>query len=159
MKIRKVIPEEQNKVYGLFRKGFPGSTVQLNSLQKLHRNNKILHEWVCIHTNKNIAYIAFSNAYDDSKVCGLHLLYLLVKPEFQRQGIGTELLQFALRQQELQDVAVYALGDRNFYERFGFELCQNQRSKFSGKKRKLLSLGNTTASPFTVTYDPEYKPG
>ena len=158
MKIRKVIPEERNKVYGLFGKVFSGSNVQLNSLQKLHRKNRMLHEWVCIHTNKNIAYIAFSNAYKDGEVCGLHLLYLLVKPEFQGQGIRTELLQFALRQPELQDVAVYVLGDRIFFEHFGFELCANPCSQFSGKKRKFLSLGNTITTQCTVQYDPEYKP-
>jgi len=117
-----------------------------------------LHEWVCIHTNKNIAYIAFSNAYNDDKICGLHLLFLLVKPDFQRQGIGTELMQFALRQSELQDITVYVLGDSKFFERFGFELCAKPCSKFSGKKRKLLSLGNTVTSQFSVLYDPEYNP-
>ena len=159
MKIRKVNPEERNKVYGLFRKGFPGSNFQLNSLRKLHNKNRKLHEWVCIHTNKNIAYIAFSNAYNNGEPCGLHLLYLLVKPEFQGQGVGTELLRFALRQQELQDVAVYVLGDKNFFERFGFGLCQNPQSTFSGKKRSFLSLGISPISSFAVSYEPEYRSG
>ena len=157
MKIRKVSLENRNKVYGLFRKGF-GNLSQLNSLQKLHRNNRILHEWVCIHTNKDIAYIAFSNAYHDGKICGTHLLFLLVKPEFQGQRIGIELMEFALRQPELQDTAVYVLGDRGFFERFGFELCTNPCSKFSGKKRKFLSLGNIAKTQFTIMYDPEYMP-
>ncbi len=156
MKIRRIIPEDRNKVYGLFRKGFPGSNIELNVLQKLHRNNRSLHEWACIHTNKKIAYIAFSNAYNGNEVCGLHLAYFIVRPDFQGRGIGSELLSFALRQKEIQASTLYVLGDEQFYKKFGFELCLSPGCQFTRKGKQFLSLRNTPEEHFTVSYEPEY---
>lgn len=159
MKIRKVSPDSRSKVYGLFRKGFPGSNFELNILQKLHKNDRILYEWACIHTNKNIGYIAFSNAYNGDDVCGVHLIHFVVKPEFQGRGIGTELLHFALRQEELQDQAIYVLGDGRFYKRFGFEACSNPSCPFGEKGKQFLSLQNIPGKHFTIGYEPEFKAG
>lgn len=159
MKIRKVSPDNRNKVYGLFRKGFPGSNFELNILQKLHKKERVLYEWACIHTNKNIAYIAFANAYNGRDVCGLHLIHFVVKPEFQGRGIGTELLHFALRQEELQDRAIYVLGDSRFYTRFGFEPCSSPSCPFGEKGKQFLSLHNTSGTHFTIGYEPEFKAG
>lgn len=159
MKIRKVTSDSRNKVYGLFRKTFPGSNAELNRLEKLHRSERVLSEWACIHTNKDIAYIAFSNAYHGSDICGVHLIHLIVNPEFQGRGIRTELLQFALRQKELQDKAIYVLGDGRFYERFGFEPCSSPSCPIAGKKKQFLSIRNTPCSDFVIGYEPEFKTG
>lgn len=159
MKIRKVSADDRNKVYGLFRKGFPGSNFELNILQKLHKNERILYEWACIHTNKDIAYIAFANAYKGKDVCGVHLVHFVVKPEFQGRGIGTELLNFSLRQEELKDKAIYVLGDLRFYSRFGFETCSNPSCPFGEKGKQFLSRHNTSGTQFMVGYEPEFKAG
>ncbi len=159
MKIRRIIHEDRNKVYGLFRKGFPDANIELNVLQKMHKNNRNLHEWACIHTNKNIAYIAFSNAYNGKKVCGLHLAHFVVRPDFQGRGIGSELLSFTLRQKEIQASTLFVLGDVQFYKKFGFELCSGLSCQFSGKGKQFLSLRNTGEEHFTVSYEPEFKIG
>jgi putative acetyltransferase len=64
MKIQKLTEENYTKVYALLRCAFPGSEYEVELVQKLHKNGRPLHEWVCLHTNKVIAYIAFSNAYN-----------------------------------------------------------------------------------------------
>jgi len=157
MKIRKISPDDRNKVYGLFRKEFSGSNIELNVLQKLHLNNRDLHEWVCIHTNKSIAYIAFSNAYNGTEICGLHLIHLVVNPDFKGRGIAAELLSFALRQKEVQSSTVFVLGDSQFYTRFGFELASNPNCPFTGKRKQFLSIRNRQVDHYTIAYDPEYK--
>lgn len=96
MKIRKLTPENYAKASGLLRQAFPENNYEVRLFEKLHGNGKTIHEWVCIHINMVIGYIAFTNAYNGSEVCGLHLASLAVKPEFQNQGIGSELLRFAL---------------------------------------------------------------
>ena len=80
MKIRKLTSENYAKASALLRQAFPGNTYEVQLVEKLHKNGKAMHEWVCIHTNRVIAYIAFSNAYNGSDVCGLHLAPLAVKP-------------------------------------------------------------------------------
>lgn len=155
MKIRKPTPATYNKVYGLLQHAFPGSK-EKQLVEKLHKSGKIVHEWFCIHTNKAIAYIAFTNAYNGNEICGLHLGPLAVKPEFQNQGIGTELLRFAMRQDGIKGSTVFALGPVGFYEHFDFAPCSTPVSPLSKKNVKFYSIRNVTKTLFTVGYEPEF---
>ena len=134
MKIQKVTEENRAKVYALLRSAFPGSEYEAELVQKLHENGKPVHEWVCLHTNKVIAYIAFSNAYHGKEVCGLHLAPMAVTPDFQRQGVGAELLSFALRQEPIKSQPLFVLGEPGYYKRFGFEPCSLPDLSFRQKQ-------------------------
>jgi putative acetyltransferase len=159
MKIRTPTPEEQAKVSALLRQAFPDSTYEEHLVANLHAHGKAIHEWVCIHTNMVIAYIAFTNAYQGSEVCGLHLAPLAVKPEFQGQGIGAELLRFALRQEAIREKTIFVLGDPGFYRKFGFAPCAMPICPFDTGNAHFLSLRNDTASQFTVRYEAEFAAG
>src|SRR6185369_16847670 len=119
MKIQKLTEENRPKVYALLRRAFPYSDYEAGLVEKLHENGKPLYEWVCIHTSKIIAYIAFSNAYHGHDICGLHLAPLAVAPDFQKQGVGGELLRFALRQETIKNQTLFVLGEPGYYSRFG----------------------------------------
>jgi putative acetyltransferase len=106
---------------------------------------------------KIIAYIAFSKAYNGSAVCGLHLAPLAVKPEFQKQGVGSELLRFALRQEVIKTSTLFVLGDPGFYQKFGFELCTQPECPFDDNNAHFLSMRNTTSQPFMVGYEREFE--
>ena len=125
-------------------------------VENLHKNGKVVYEWVCIHINAVIGYIAFSNAYNGTTVCGLHLAPLAVRPEFQGQGIGSELLRFALRQEGIRDSTVFVLGDPRLYRKFGFAPCAMPICPFDKNNAHFLSLRNTTTGPFTVGYEAEF---
>ena len=58
-----------------------------------------MHEWVFPVRDSVVAYIGFTNAYNGKKIVGLHLEPIAVQPQMQRQGIGSELLRFVLRQE------------------------------------------------------------
>ena len=156
MKIRKLPSENYPKASALLRQAFPGSTYELKLVENFHKNGKAVHEWVCIHSNLVIAYIAFSNAYNGSAVCGLHLAPFAVKPEFQGQGIGSELLRFVLRQDVIKATTVFVLGDPGFYQKFGFELCTMPICPFNKNNAHFLSIRNNTSSQFTVRYESEF---
>lgn len=156
MKIRKLSPDIYGKATALLRQAFPGSHYEEQLVMSLHKNQKMMHEWVCIHTNKVIAYIAFSNAYNGADVCGLHLAPMAVKPEFQQQGIGSELLRFALRQKIIKESTLYVLGYPGFYRKYGFEPCSNPICSFTKKNKNFLSIRNDESSQFTVGYEPEF---
>ena len=159
MKIRELTPKNYVKASALLRQAFPGSTYEVQLVENLHKNGRAVYEWVCLHTNKIIAYIAFTNAYKGSAVCGLHLAPLAVKPEFQKQGIGPELLRFALRQDVIKANTVFVLGDPDFYQKFGFQLCSMPICPFDKNNAHFLSIRNNTDSPFTVGYEAEFKIG
>lgn len=158
MKIQNVTEETRPKVYALLQRSFPGSAYEVELVQKLHRNNKDIHEWVCIHTSKVIAYIAFSNAYHGEEVCGLHLAPMAVSPDFQGQGVGSELLRFALRQDAIKSQPLFVLGVPSYYSRFGFEPCSMPICQFDRKNAHFLSMRHSSAALFNVGYEPEFKP-
>ncbi len=159
MKIRKLTSENYVKASALLRQAFPGSTGEVQLFEKLHKNGKIMHEWVCIHTSRVIAYIAFTNAYNGSEVCGLHLAPMAVKPDFQKQGVGSELLRFALRQAAVKKETLFVLGHPIFYQKFGFEPCTIPICPFDKENKHFLSMRNNEHSQFTVGYESEFNLG
>lgn len=157
MKIQKVTSEHLPKVYALLQRAFPGSSYETALVQQLHEHNKPLQEWVCIHTNKVIGYVAFSNAFHGRQVCGLHLAPMAVAPDFQRQGVGTELLNFALRQELIKSQTLFVLGEPAYYQRFGFEPCSQPICPFDTNNAHFMSMRNDGALSFTVGYESEFK--
>ena len=157
MKIRPLTPELHPKVAALLQQAFPRSRYEVNLFDKLHKNGRLLHEWVCLHRDTVTAYIAFSNAYDGAKVCGLHLAPLAVKPQMQNQGIGSELLRFALRQEIIKESTLFVLGNPAFYQKFGFEHCALPLCPFDKGNAHFLSLRNNPTHSYTVGYEPEFK--
>lgn len=156
MKIRPLTPDNYHKVSALLRSSFPGSNYETQLIDKLHKNGKPLHEWVCIHTNRFIAYAAFSHAFNGSKVCGLHLAPLAVSPGYQNQGVGSELLRFCLRQPEIKESTIYVLGEPRFYQKFGFEKCALPICPFDKNNKNFLAIRNASPDNFTVGYEPEF---
>lgn len=157
MKIRKLTPEYYSKVAALLLQAFPRSKYEVQLFDKLHEQGRALHEWVCIHRDMVTAYIAFSNAFDGAKVCGLHLAPLAVNPQMQNQGIGSELLRFALRQDGIKESTIFVLGSPKFYQKFGFERCVLPVCPFDKGNSQFLSIRNDTTHPYTVGYEPEFK--
>ncbi|OGR24506.1 MAG: GNAT family N-acetyltransferase [Desulfuromonadaceae bacterium GWB2_53_15] len=158
MKIQKLSIENRPKVYALLQRAFPGSAYEAALVQKLHENGRTMHEWICIHVNKAIAYIAFSHAYHGNEICGLHLAPMAVAPDFQRQGVGSELLRFALRQEAIKSQPLFVLGEPGYYQRFGFEPCSLPICPFDNNNAHFLSMRNTVSTSFIVGYEPEFKP-
>jgi len=156
MKIRAVTKETQSKVYALLQRAFPGSNYEVRLVEAFHESNKPEYEWICLHTNKVIAYIAFSKAYHGNEPCGLHLAPMAVAPGFQRQGVGTELLRFSLRQEAIKNQTLFVLGEPDYYKRFGFEPCSLPICGFDKNNAHFLSMRNQTTTAFTVGYEPEF---
>ena len=156
MKIRKLTSDNYGKASALLRQAFPRSSYEMRLVEKFHDNGTEVHEWICIHVGKVIAYICFSNAYNGSEVCGLHLAPLAVKPEFQKQGVGSELMRFALRQDVIKEQMIFVLGEPKFYQKFGFEPCAMPICPFDKNNAHFLSIRNDITSQFTVGYEAEF---
>ncbi|MBT0664147.1 N-acetyltransferase [Geobacter pelophilus] len=158
MKIQKVTDETRVKAYALLQRAFPSSDYETTLVKKLHENGRPMHEWVCIHVGKVIAYIAFTNAYHGNELCGLHLAPMAVAPDFQKQGIGSELLRFALRQEAIKNQTLFVLGEPGYYQRFGFAPCTVPICPFDNNNAHFLSMRNESTVSFVVGYEPEFVP-
>ena len=157
MKIRKLTSESYARVSALLRLTFPDSNYEVQLVEELHKNRKAMHEWICIHRNNTVAYIAFTNAFVRAKVCGMHLSIFAVKPEYQNQGIGSELLRFAMRQDAIRESAIFVSGDPAFFQKFGFEHCIMPVCPFDKTNARFLCIRNNTTLQYTVGYEPEFK--
>ena len=157
MKIQKLTIDNRPRVYALLRLAFPFTEFEAELVEKLHENGRPIHEWVCLHANRIIAYIIFSNAYGRD-VCGLHLGPMAVTPDFQRQGVGSELLRYALRQEQIKSQPLFVLGKPGYYSRFGFEPCSHPICPYAKNNAHFLSMGNNSDARFIVGYEPEFKP-
>jgi len=156
MKIRELAPENYPKVSALLQQAFPRSQYEVRLFDKLHEKGRALHEWVCIHRNTVTAYIAFSNAYDGTQVCGLHLARIAVKPQMQNQGIGSELLRFSLRQDAIKESTLFVLGNPGFFRKFGFEPCVQPLCPLDKGNAHFLVIRNNAVRQYTVGYEPEF---
>jgi putative acetyltransferase len=156
MKIQKLTIENRPRVYALLRLAFR-TEFQAGLVEKLHQNDRPIHEWVCLHANRIVAYLAFSNAYN-GEICGLHLGPMAVTPEFQKQGFGTELLNFVLRQEQIKSQQLFVDGKPDYFSRFGFEPCSNPICPFDKNNAHFLSMRNNSTASFIVAYEPEFKP-
>ena len=62
MKIQKLTIENRAKDYALLHIAFPGSDYETGLVQKFHENGRPIHEWVCIHSIKVIAYTSSASS-------------------------------------------------------------------------------------------------
>jgi putative acetyltransferase len=152
MKIQKVNADNQKKAFALLRRVF-GEGKEVTQVEAIHQNGLVIHDWIAVQGAKAIGYIAFTHAYHDDSVCGFHLGPLAIALDFQKQGVGTELMQFALRQKVLQELPLFVLGQAGFFERFGFQLCQTHRSQLTKKKAQFLMRGDLPVNDFTIGYE------
>lgn len=157
MKIRPLRADNHPKVSALLKQSFPGSNYEVRLFEQLHKNQRPMHEWVCIHTNRVIAYIAFSNAYHDNEICGLHIAPFAVMQQFQHLGVATELLSFTMRQQQIAEKSVFVVGKNKFYSKFGFKPCKSPRNPFTKNNKNFLSINHIATKDYTIGYEPEFK--
>ncbi len=156
MKIRKPDTEElKKKVNAIVYRACTNSKHEEKIIEKLRYNKRTIYEWTVLHRNMVIGYILFTKAYKNEEVIGLHLSLIAVHPDFQRQGVGSELIQFALRQKEVKDTPLFTIGKLSFFEKFGFTKCTNPISPLAKKNKNFLVKGNIEPEEFNVGYEPE----
>ena len=93
-------------------------------------------DYVMEDEGKIIAQIVYSYnwIYDNDKKIKkvVTLGPICVHPEYQRQGYGTKLIEFTLKEaQKLEIPYVFTIGDEKFYERFGFEEASKYNIQFN----------------------------
>ena len=102
-----------------------GQSLEAEIVDQLRQNCNDLLSLVAVLENQVVGHILFSPATIESQgrnVSGMALAPMAVLPEYQRQGIGSELVKAGLaRQRNNQCPFVLVLGHAEYYPRFGFE--------------------------------------
>ncbi|ELR96582.1 GNAT family N-acetyltransferase [Gloeocapsa sp. PCC 73106] len=111
-------------VYSLLKQAF-SREAEANLVKILHSNRIICLSLIAFYNKQVVGYIAFSpvtigTVNYDIKAVGLAPLAVL--PSYQRQGIGSKLVETGLDELISSGYdAVVVLGKPEFYDRFGFE--------------------------------------
>jgi len=122
--VREELPEDINAICSVNTRAF-NRTQEADIVDKLRRNCSDLLSLVAARQNDVVGHVLFSPATvesEDKTTRGSGLAPIAVQPEYQRQGIGSELIRAGISELKSKRSAfVIVLGHPEYYPRFGFE--------------------------------------
>jgi len=114
---------DRNQVYRIHRDAFQRDD-EAQLVEKLRNNNQFNSNlsFVAVIDKKIVGHILFTPIQINSKsISSLALAPISILSEYQRQGIGSQLIEYALNQLKSQGFSsVIVLGHEHFYPKFGF---------------------------------------
>ena len=121
-RIRTEKPEDINAIYALNQLAF-GTEEEAGLVNALRVAGNLSLSLVAVEQGRIVGHIAFSpmslEGREDLKIVGLAPMAVL--PEFQKSGIGSQLIQDALKKLKKSPIdAVFVLGHPDYYPKFGF---------------------------------------
>jgi putative acetyltransferase len=123
MKIRMEKNSDSQGVHEVNLCAFPSNNEAL-LVEKLRKSREII-SLIAIEHDKIVGHVLFSNATienSDESFSVLVLAPVAVLPEFQNQGIGTQLIKNGIKKARKRGYSlVTVLGHPNYYPRFGFK--------------------------------------
>ena len=124
IEIRKEQPQDIPTIHAVNKQAF-GQLREADLVDTLRQNCNDLLSLVAVVGNEVVGHILFSSATvegEKTTVEGMGLAPMAVLPEYQRQGIGSELVRTGIARLAISDCAfVIVLGHADYYPRFGFE--------------------------------------
>ena len=122
--IREEQPQDVEAIREVNIRAF-GQTQEADLMDKLRQSGDDLLSLVAVVQNRVVGHILFSPVTIESrerKVGGMGLGPMAVLPEYQRQGIGSELVRTGIAKlKKRQCPFIIVLGHPEYYPRFGFE--------------------------------------
>ena len=124
IRIREEQPHDIEAISELNVQAF-GQTQEADLIDKLRQNCNDLLSLVAVIQDQVVGHVLFSPARIESlerTVQGMALAPMAVLPEYQRQGIGSELVRTGIdKLKEWPCPFLIVLGHAEYYPRFGFE--------------------------------------
>jgi len=124
IRIREQQPHDEKSIRVVNQRAF-GQTQEADIVDKLRQNCKDLLSLVATKHNQIVGHILFSPAKiedENRTIQGMGLAPMAVLPEYQKQGIGSELVRTGIAKLASRRCPfVIVLGHAEYYPRFGFE--------------------------------------
>jgi len=123
LEFRREENSDRNEVYRIHQDAFQRDD-EAQLVEKLRNNNQFNPNlsFVALIDKKIVGHILFTPVQISSKsISSLALAPISILSEYQRQGIGSQLIEYAINQLKSQDFSsIIVLGHEHFYPRFGF---------------------------------------
>ena len=121
--IRREIPEDMDSIRYVNEQAF-GQKEEAKLVEKLRNRDVVTLSLVAVQDEQIVGHILFSPVTvesDCSNFEAIALAPMAVLPEYQHQGVGSQLVQFGLKEcRNLGHEVVVVLGHSDYYPRFGF---------------------------------------
>jgi putative acetyltransferase len=146
---------DRTAIFTLHRAAF-GGDAEARLVESLHESGDVRLSLVAEQDGEIVGHVLFSELSvmtpTEEEVAGLALAPLAVHPDWQRRGIGTELVRAALQQLRAEGWGlVLVLGEPDYYSRFDFTTAaaRGLQSPYAGEYFLALDLqGETAAGTF-----------
>ncbi len=132
IRIREERPEDIGEIGKVNEEAFTqafGQAPEADLVDRLRENSPRLLSIVAVNGDNVVGHILFSPARieGDRIVEGMGLAPMAVLPKFQRQGIGTRMVQAGIEMLKNQGWPfIIVLGHPEYYPRFGFERASHK---------------------------------
>lgn len=164
--IRQETPEDVERIHFVNKRAF-GQENESRLIEKLRNRGVLKISLVAICDNQIVGHIAFSPVVVEpvfSSFEAIALAPMAVLPEFQRKGIGSQMVQAGLEAcRRLGYEIVVLVGHPDYYPRFGFVPAKPKglECEFEVPEEAWMVLelreGALTGRRGTVRFQPEFK--
>jgi len=163
IRIRKEQPQDIKAIREVNKQAF-GQIQEADVVDKLRDNCSDLVSLVAVMQNHVVGHILFSPATIEGKnrtVEGMGLAPMAVLPEYQRQGIGSELIRTGIAKLKTGRCPfVIVLGHAEYYPRFGFKPASHHgiRSEWEVPEGAFMILVLNESEMYSISGVARYRP-
>ncbi|MGB2202130.1 MAG: GNAT family N-acetyltransferase [Pseudooceanicola atlanticus] len=143
--LRFLLPEDRKAVTEILDAAF-GTDDESRHVKRLRDAGDMAIELIAVNRAGPVGYIGFARHYAPKG--WMSLSPLAVKPKYQGRGTGSELVRYGLDYaRQAKAPAVTVLGNRRFYQRFGFtrKAAENLETDYPPEHTLLYPIAPRTA--------------
>jgi putative acetyltransferase len=156
--LRSATPADLDEVKSLLDAAFAPSKFESILVELVFNSGEEYWAWVTDDQSRLTGVVVYTLAYRDGVAIGYHLAPVAVHPDFQRRGLGCDLIKTTLNLPPISAATVFVLGDPAYYERFGFAPVESAICPYEPSNEHFRALRwNETPEPFSIEYSSSFK--
>jgi putative acetyltransferase len=156
--LRPSTPADLTQIKKLLDAAFAPSKFESIMVNFVFNSGEEFWGWVTEEGSQLTGAIIYTLAFRDGTAIGYHLAPVAVHPDFQRRGIGSELIKSTLNLPPISASAIFVFGDPSYYEQFGFTPVTTAICPYDPSNEYFRALRwNEAAEPFNIGYSKSFQ--
>jgi putative acetyltransferase len=156
--LRPATPADLAQIKELLDAAFAPSKLESILVDFVFNSGEEFWGWVAEEESQLTGVVIYTLAFRDGVAIGYHLAPVAVHPNFQRRGVGSELIETSLNLPPISAASVFVLGDPAYYERFGFAPVTTAICPYEPSNEHFRALRwKETEEPFSIGYSTSFQ--